>query len=80
MPGKLSVKSIERSGRIRLRMVNALSTRISVGVALRSDTAGSVSYFSNSGKTVKLKTKHAKLVTETSQGSFALRADGSPAT
>jgi hypothetical protein len=81
VPGKISVKAVEHSGRIKVRMVDALASEISVGVALTSSSGGTVNYFCNSGATVKLKARHAKLVTELCQGvgPFAIPRSGSPA-
>jgi hypothetical protein len=67
VPGKISVKAVEHSARIKVVVVNALSTQLSVSLALTSTTDQTVSYLCNPGTTVGLKADRAKLVTEICQ-------------
>jgi hypothetical protein len=64
VPGSLSASALEHSGRVKVRVIDALSTTISVSVAFTSASGGTVNYFCNTGASVKLKGGHARLVTE----------------
>jgi hypothetical protein len=72
VPGNISAKALERSGHIRVRIVDGLSTTVSVSVALTSSLGGTVNYFCNTGATVRLTAGRAKLVTELCQGEGSL--------
>jgi hypothetical protein len=64
VPGSLSARKLEHSGRVKVRVVDSLSTTISVSVTFESVSGETVTDGCNTGASVRLKGGHAKLVTE----------------
>jgi hypothetical protein len=68
VPGKVSMKLIRKSGRIKITLVDALKTTIPVSVYVTQSSANTVLYICQADSNVALKAGHARTVTEVCSG------------
>jgi hypothetical protein len=65
VPGTVSLASIHKNGRIRIKLVDALQTSIAVSVSVTQTSKTTTFYICSAASTVALKARHARTIIET---------------